>query len=450
MDLKNTLFRNFDLNIIIRFIILLVLIFTLAFMVIETDLWALIFLILVFIVIFIVEFIRYVEKFKDHFLYFLNSINQEDFSVSFKEGKKRHKDEKLSVILNDLIEKFRKLRVEKESRHQYLNTVIDHINIGLISYNENGEITLINRAAKNILHKPHFKKIGSLKDTDPNLYHEIMNLTTREKSLVKIIRGNELYQISLQATEIKLDDGFEKVISMQDIKNELDERELESWQKLVRVINHEIMNSVIPISTLASVLNQMLTDYDNKDQVELKDIADGIKTIENRSKGLATFVDATKNLTRISKPVYRDITISDLFSRVERLMAPQISQDGIQLKFNQNLEKMTIKADLELIEQVLINLIKNAKESFENYLIEQRHIHILAQKKLDKVVITVSDNGKGIRADDLENIFIPFYTTKNEGSGIGLPLSRQIMRLHKGTIAIQTKEGEGTAVELIF
>jgi len=450
MNLISPLFKNFKLNILIRFLILIVLIFTLAYMALQTDLWTLIFWISIIIVIFILEFIRYVEKFKDHFLYFLNSINQEDFSVSFKEGNKRYKDEKLSAVLNDLTEKFRKLRVEKESRHQYLNTVIDHINIGLISYNQKGEITLINQAAKAILHKPHLKKIDSVKGFDQNLYDEIVNLTTRKKALVKIIRGNELYHISLQATELKLEEGYEKVISMQDIKNELDEMELKSWQKLVRVINHEIMNSVIPISTLANVLNQMLADYGKKDQIELNDIADGIKTIENRSKGLATFVKATKNLTNISKPVFREIDISNLFSRVERLMMPQIRQDGIHLKFHQSWGKITIKADLELIEQVLINLIKNAREAFENYTIDQKSIIIMADKRGDQIVITVSDNGKGIREQDLENIFIPFYTTKKEGSGIGLPLSRQIMRLHRGTIAIQTKADVGTQVELVF
>jgi len=450
MELKNRLFKNFTFNVSIRISLLILMIFSLAFVTLQTDLWTLIFWLSIVIVLFIVEFIRYIEKFKDHFLYFLNSINQEDFSVSFKEGKKRYKDDKLSVILNELTEKFRKLRVEKESRHLYLKTVIDYINIGLIAYNEKGEITLLNQSAKEMLQKPHLKKIDSLKSVSPAFYNEILNISTKKKTVVKLIRGNNLFHISLRATELKLENGFEKVISMQDIKNELDEKELESWQKLVRVINHEIMNSVIPISTLANVLDQMLSEHTKKNSFDLSEIAEGIKTIENRSKGLADFVKATKNLTNIAQPIFREFEIEELFSRVEKLMGPQVSRAGIQLEFKQNNEKSGVKADLELIEQVLINLIKNGMESFEDFSVSEKTIRIISEKRGDQMAISVQDNGKGIEQKELDNIFIPFYTTKKEGSGIGLPLSRQIMRMHKGTISVRSSSGAGTRIELVF
>jgi nitrogen fixation/metabolism regulation signal transduction histidine kinase len=402
------------------------------------------------VVVFIIEFIRYIEKFKNHFLYFLNAIDQEDFSVSFKKGHSEYKDDRLTEILNELTDKFRKLRVEKESRHQYLKTVIDHINIGLISYNEKGEITLLNKAARDFLQKPHLKMIDSLKSVDQNLYDEIINLSTQKKAVIKLIRGKRLFHISLQATEIKHEDGFEKVISMQDIKNELDEKELDSWHKLVRVINHEIMNSVIPITTLANVLDGMISTPIKKSTLDLNEIAEGIRTIEHRSKGLADFVRATKSLTNIGQPVFREIPINELFPRVQKLIDPLVDQMGIHLQFKQGAENISLKADLELIEQVLINLLKNAIESFEDPTHTENIIRVTAESRVDQNVITVHDNGKGIDEKELENIFIPFYTTKKEGSGIGLPLSRQIMRLHKGSISVQSEVGSGTRIELVF
>jgi nitrogen fixation/metabolism regulation signal transduction histidine kinase len=446
------IFKNFKINVIIRFTVIILLIFALAYTLLETDLWTLIFWLSIAIVLFIIDFIRYVEKFKEHFIYFLQAINQEDFTLSFQETNKQRKDEKFSKILNEITGKFRELRAEKESRHQYLKTVMDHINIGLISYNQDGEITLMNRAAGEILQKPHLRRIESLGKIDKGLYEEVLKLSSEKKSLVKMIHGNKLWHLSLQATEMKLDEGYEKVIAMQDIKNELDEQEIESWQKLVRVINHEIMNSVIPISTLASVLDQMLSDLDMKEQENelIKDVADGVKTIDQRSKGLANFVKATKSLTQISRPVFKSFNVEVLFTRVNQLLSTDMEKHGVALIIHKPEEKITLLADFELIEQVLINLIKNAREAYENDNKKEKVILVSAEIIDKQTMISVSDFGLGIDKEMLDQIFIPFFTTKKEGSGIGLPLSRQIMRLHKGTLEVKSVPGEGATFVMIF
>jgi len=446
------IFRNFKINVIMRFSFIILLIFTLAFTILRTDLWTLIFWLSVALILFIIDFIRYVERFKEHFIYFLQSINQEDFTLSFKETNLQRKDEKFSKILNEITGKFRQLRAEKESGHQYLKTVMDHVNIGIISYNQDGDITLLNRAAGEILQKPHIRKIESLAKIDRGLYDEIIQLSSEKKSLLKVAHDNRLWHLSLRATEMKLESGYEKVIVMQDIKNELDEKEVESWQKLVRVINHEIMNSVIPISTLASVLDQMLNDLDMKDQENelIRDVADGVKTIEQRSKGLANFVKATKSLTQISKPVFKSFNVQVLFTRVQQLLSGEIEKSGIKLIIQMPGQKIVLKADFELIEQVLINLIKNAMESYEGDFGREKVIMVYAEMVEKQTFISIMDRGPGIDKEMLEQIFIPFFTTKKEGSGIGLPLSRQIMRLHKGTLEVKSIPGEGTTCIMIF
>ena len=447
-----SIFRNFKINVIIRFAFILLLIFILSFTILKTDLWTLIFWLSIAIVLFIVDFIRYVERFKEHFIYFLQSINQEDFTVSFKQSNLQKEDEKFSVILNEITGKFRQLRAEKESGHQYLKTVMDHINIGIISYNQAGEITLMNRAAGEILQKPYIHKIETLEKMDRELYEEIIQLSSEKKSLVKVARGNTLRHLSLQATEMKLETGYEKVIAMQDIKNELDAKEVESWQKLVRVINHEIMNSVIPISTLASVLDQILSDLDmeNQDNEWIRDVAEGVKTIDQRSKGLANFVKATKSLTQISKPVFKSFNVQVLFTRVQQLLSSDLDKSAIKLTIQQPGEKIILKADFELIEQVLINLIKNAREAYGADPEQDKVIVVSAESMNGRTFLSVTDHGPGMEKEMLEQIFIPFFTTKKDGSGIGLPLSRQIMRLHKGTLEVKSIPGEGTTCIMIF
>jgi two-component system, NtrC family, nitrogen regulation sensor histidine kinase NtrY len=450
MTPRNALFKDFRINILVRLTIILLSFSALVLTVLLTDLWSIVFWILLAIIVLVVDFIRYVEKFKSHFLGFLDAVNQGDFSLNFQEGHKGNMDERLHGILNELNKKFRKLRLDKESRHQYLNTVIKHINVGLISYNDKGIITLMNRAAGELLRKPYLRKIDSLRHVDEKLYHAILNLNTEDRTLIKLVIGNELRHISLQATELKLEEGFEKVISMQDIGMELDEKELESWQKLVRVINHEIMNSVIPISTLANVLNHSLKHEKKDKQAEKDEIAEGLMIIEERSRGLATFVKATKSLTQIPPPVFKEIVIWNLFQRIEKLLKPELEREGIELETRISGEKLGIQADLELIEQVLINLVNNARQSFEGISGPDKKIILSGESKGKQVIILVTDNGKGIEEKELDNLFIPFYTTKKDGSGIGLPLCRQIMRLHKGSVAVHPRSERGTEVQLVF
>jgi nitrogen fixation/metabolism regulation signal transduction histidine kinase len=383
-------------------------------------------------------------------LVFLESINQEDYSVAFTMEDPKNTDGRFASLFNSILKKFQLLRAERETRHLYFKTVIEHVTVGLIGYNSRHEIILVNEAAKKLLNRPYIKNLSGIKSVNKSLYEAIINIDARDGILIKYEINGELMQVLLKATELRSNDEYLKIITLQDIKNELDEKELESWQKLIRVINHEVMNSMIPLSTLTNVNKKVLQEVmDNSGQYSderIKDVIEGMNIIENRSQGIMEFVKSVKSITNISKPNFVNIFIYDLLDRVYTLMNPEFEDTEIQLVLSRPKENFTITGDLELLEQALINLIKNAKEALANQKrVDPKKVELLADKVEGLSVITVKDNGPGISGKLQENIFIPFFTTKKGGSGVGLALSRQIMRLHKGQLILASEEGRGSS-----
>ena len=444
------IFRNFKFNLVIRFIILFLLLFGLSWIILKTDLWTLIIWLGLAVVIWIIEFFRFVEKFKNKFIFFLESINQGDFSVNFNPDLKQKTDKRFVEILNDLVEKFRMLRAEKEMRHIYMNAVVEQVNVGLMSFDTGGNISLLNDAAKKILGKPFISNLQGLKSIDEDLYNEISALEPGNKSLYKYVRNGELLQLSLEASELKIDEEVTRIVTFHDIKSELDEKEVESWQKMIRILNHEIMNSVIPLGTLTKVNREILeeqyhdlssTGENHRIKLDkLKDIVEGMKVIEKRSSGISDYVKATKSITSLPKPTFRKIKLADILDRIKVLFTPELEQKGIQLAVMCP-EDIVVTADMELLEQVLINLVKNAKEAISDSKMTESIIKVKAESNSDQVIITIIDNGPGIDKKTMDQIFIPFFTTRKYGTGIGLALSKQIMRLHKGSIEVKSEPG---------
>ena len=242
-----------------------------------------------------------------------------------------------------------------------------------------------------------------------------------------------------------------RIVTFHDIKSELDENELESWQKMIRILNHEIMNSVIPLGTLTKVNREILEEQyldlsspggNSRIKLDkLKDIVEGMKVIEKRSSGISDYVKATKSITSLPKPTFRKIKLADILDRIKLLFAPELKQKGIQLSVTCP-DDLIVTADMELLEQVLINLVKNAKEAINDSKKTGSDIKIIAHNKSDQVIITITDNGPGIDKKIMDQIFIPFYTTRKQGTGIGLALSKQIMRMHKGSIEVKSEPGK--------
>ena len=459
MKSTTRLFKGFRLKLLLRLLFIIINGTALLWISFNSALWTLIFWSALLEIILVIELIRFIEKFKSNILVFLESINQEDYSLTFPKGNLNNSDGRFASLFNAIVNKFQNLRAEKETRHIFLKTMIEQISVAIIGYNAKKEITIINNAAKALLGRPYIKNLEGIKKVSEALYDEIVKIDARDGVLIKYERNGELMQVLLKATELKSNDEYLKIVTLQDIKNELDEKELESWQKLIRILNHEVMNSMIPLSTLTNVNKTVLQEVKANqesgsspmDENRIADVIEGMEIIESRSKGIMEFVKSVKSLTNISKPNFLEIKINDLLNRVYTLMNPEFKHTSVELVLRLPTKNFTTTGDLELLEHALINLIKNAKEAFvkqpENKLCKV----VLSAGSLDGfTVISVQDNGPGMSVEDQENIFVPFYTTKKGGSGIGLALSRQIMRLHKGQLLCSSEEGKGAVFTMRF
>jgi nitrogen fixation/metabolism regulation signal transduction histidine kinase len=401
------------------------------------------------------ELIYFVEKYNRTFNKLLLSIKHKDFAKSFISGEEDNISPEQKNAFNEIINAFQNVRIEKESHYEYLQALIEHMTVGIICLEGQDTVYLVNTAAKNILNINLLNKIDTIKRVDIDLYKTLKEIKTSERKIIKTTIKNEMVQLLVWCTELKIRNKPLKIISFQNIKNELDQQELESWQKLIRILNHEIMNTVTPISSLSAEINDMLKDEkgDKRNLTEIakddmEDIYSGLKTIERRSKGLLKFVKTYKNIARLPKPNFEQLKVEDLFKTIFTLLEPELKKEKIKFTPAINETDMLVYADREMMEQVLINLVLNAKDAVKEA--ENPSIELKAFTFNDKVNIEVIDNGCGIEKEHADNIFVPFFTTKKNGSGIGLSLSRQIMILHGGAINIKSGEEKGTVVELRF
>lgn len=445
--------KNFRLNIIFRILVLCGTIFLLDYVYHETELTATLFVLVLIFILQIYSLVKYIDKTNNELTRFILSIKHSDFSQTFAAKSKGKSFSDLYDAFNDVMDKFRNTRSEKEEHLRYLQTVMQHVGIGLLSYNEIGEIEIINNSAKKILGVPHLKNVISLNNSSSNLGLKLLQLQAGDKIIEKIVDKDELTQLLIYATEFKLRNQNYKLISLQNIQTELEEQEMEAWQKLIRVLTHEIMNSITPISSLSATVSNMLSKAtENKVQFDSESISDmtsAVETIHKRSDGLLKFVNNYRNLTRIPKPIFQIISINELFECVSKLFENRISEKRIKYTYFVEPVSLELTADRELIEQVLINLMLNAIDAISNS--DQPEINLSAQLDTHgKIVIRLIDNGSGIPEEVLEKIFIPFYTTKNDGSGIGLSLSRQIVRAHGGSIRVSSTPQSETVFTLRF
>ncbi|MBN2244215.1 MAG: ATP-binding protein [Candidatus Aminicenantes bacterium] len=449
-------YKRFRFICVLRILILALSIMSFFLLFFKTELFAALSILGILIIYQIFSLIRYVDKTNRDLARLFESIKYADFSQTFKDEKLGHSFTELRNTFAEVTEAFRKTRAEKEEHYRYLQTVVQHVGIGLIAFQPNGDVELINMAAKKMLNIPYLKNIQSLKSFNVQLVDTLFQIKSREKALIKIDYNNELLHLALYATEFKLRGTDFILVSIQNIHSEIEETEILAWQKLIRVLTHEIMNSITPISSLASTINDLISESMpelRKDKVDyketLEDIYSAIHTIQKRSQGLMHFVDAYRNLTLIPKPNLQMFLVKELLERIRNLMKTNVKQKNIIFKINTQPENLALTADPELVEQVLINLTLNALQAVDG--IENPSIDLTAElDSQSRVVIKVVDNGVGIPEENLEKIFVPFFSTKEGGSGIGLSLSRQIMSLHQGSISLNSKPGSGSTFTLKF
>lgn len=401
----------------------------------------------------LVEIFRFVSQTNRKLTRFLESVKYSDFISGFTADNKLGKSFKdLNLAFNEVLEAFRKARSEKEEHWQYLNTVVQQVRTGILSFDTEGEVQLMNANAKRFTGVTSIKNIKELIVINPRLYHVINSVESGKSELYKA--AEDLY-LTIQSTELRIRGTDVKLVTLQNIQPELQKQELEAWQNLTRVLRHEIMNSITPISSLTSTLREIL-DHDmqkKSDHWELKDegaddLREGLSTIENRSRGLIKFIDAYREYTSLPKPNMTTIKLKDLVDKVAQLMKNEIKKTKIDFQHHVSSEYLTIHCDIEMIEQVLINLLKNAVEALADT--ESPKLELIGRYDENMIKIEVIDNGPGIIKEALEHIFVPFYTTKRTGSGIGLSLSRQIMQMHNGTLSVVSTPDVKTVFTLRF
>jgi len=448
-------FKSFHIGVLLRIAIICATITVLVFVLVVERQYLAAMILTTVLITEIVELFRFTSIINRKLTHFLESIRYSDFSTSFTHDNKLGKSFKeLNNSFNNVVEAFRKERSEKEEHLNYLNTVVQHVTTGLMSFDVDGNIGLMNSSAKRFLNAPHIKNIRELLEQNVTLYKKLKEMKPGEKALIRIDTDMNL---ATHATELKMKGQILKLVAFQNIHTELISKEVEAWQNLTKVLRHEIMNSITPIASLTGTLNSILSEdlkqVDNDtyemESETLSDLQDGLQTIENRSKGLVKFVDAYRDYTSIPQPKFTQIKIQDLFDRISQLLRHELDELNIDFHTSILNPQLEITADKELMEMVLINLLKNSREALNN--IENPRIELISRRSDDlRVLIEVKDNGPGIIPEALEKIFIPFYTTKKTGSGIGLALARQIMQLHHGLLSVKSDPSVSTVFTLRF
>ncbi|OPX21642.1 MAG: ATP-binding protein [Candidatus Latescibacteria bacterium 4484_107] len=448
--------KNFRLQCIVRVLVLGATITLFSHLLVGTPWYATTLIVGSIALYQVYALIHYVEKTNRDLTRFLQSIRHSDFSQTFTGGGLGASFDALNAAFSEVTDAFRRTRAEKEEQVRYLQTVVQHVGIGLISFGSDGEVALMNTAARRLLNAPQLKNITSLETFSKPLVDTLFRMKPGERALVKIEDHNESLQLAIYATAFRLRDQKRTLVSIQNIRTELEEKEMEAWQNLIRVLTHEIMNSVTPIASLTATVKDLFTasfvgqEPDEKIPAErIEDIRGALGTIQKRSEGLLHFVEAYRNLTRIPRPRFRIFPVAELFERVGQLMQAQMADRAIRFRTSVDPESLELTADPELIEQVLINLLLNAIQATQG----RTDIQIELTARMDgrgNLLIRVADNGPGIIEEALDKIYIPFFTTRRDGSGIGLSISRQIMRLHRGTIGVRSEPDVETVFTLKF
>lgn len=447
-------YKRFSVGISLRIVLITICLFLAVWLYYSQQLWLAPSILLLTVVILTGEMIYYVNSINHKLARFLDSIRFTDFSSSFtSDSKMGGSFREVNLAFNEVMEVFKQTRAEKEEQMLFLQVIIQHINTGIISFNANGKIGIINNAAKHLLQIPQFRDIGDLGKLSPKLLKEVTEMKPGQRISFKVNSGLHLI---VQSASLKMGGQSWTLLSLQNINAELQSNELEAWQNLTKVLRHEIMNSITPISSLVESLRTIL-DEDSYVQQEgflikrdgFQDIQEGLDTIANRSKGLVTFVNAYRDYTNIPEPKKELVEVKLLFENVTGLIKEDLKSNQIDIQTEIIPAELEVLCDPDQISMILINLIKNACESVLNQADRSIILRAIGQGDMG-TLIQVEDHGAGIVPEALERIFVPFYTTKKTGSGIGLAISRQIMNLHRGSLQATSVPGEKTIFTMSF
>lgn len=447
--------KKLYINIIIRTIPVVLLSLLLGFMIFKAESVRLSIICSILLIITTFNLILYLNRTNRNIKFFFDSVRNDDSSLSFSLENKSGNIQELHRSMNQVNQQIGHLKIENMRQEQFFQKILELLATGIITYDSKGFIHHANSSAKRLLSAENLTHISQVERIDRRLFSIITAINSDEKHLVTANTKEGVKNLLLKSAASGSGDDRLTILSLQDIKNELDEKEIDAWMKLIRVLMHEIMNSITPITSLSESLQKIYrTDAGpiRPEKVTSKDLEftlRGLEAIREQGKGLMHFVESYRKLSHITKPDIKAFRVSYLFNRVAILAESLENRGKSQILFTIQSSDYTIYADIDQISQVLINLIKNALEANEkNPAGVIKVSSVITHKNNPEILVT--DNGPGILKENLENIFVPFFTTREKGSGIGLSLSRQIIAMHGGSLTVVSNPGIETLFRLRF
>ncbi|HEY0340851.1 MAG TPA: ATP-binding protein [Steroidobacteraceae bacterium] len=447
--------NNFRANVFLRVVGFAMLAMALAWSLLDTHWLATPFLCGTLLLLGVAELIFYVERTARDFTHFLTFVAHHDFSIPLSLPYQGRVFQELQNAYRLLSGTLRQLNLQKAANQEYLEAVVEHVGVALCCFDNEGAVSMMNEPARRLFGVPHLNNLRSFSRIDARLPDLLQQLGDGERALTEARRGDETLQLVLYATTFELLEQRYKLVSFHNIRDELERRETDSWQKLIRVLTHEIMNSVTPIISLSRLIRETMIDDSRSppafralNTAEQDDMLRSVTAIHTRSSGLLDFVQAYRSFAKLPPPLFATVEARILLERVRTLMSQEVDIQRITVDV-QCEPGLSIRVDAQQAEQVLINLFRNAVEALEGVSDPRIELRGLRDPQ-GKVLLQVADNGTGIAAEHLDNIFIPFFTTKRNGTGIGLSLSRQLMHANRGFISVRSEVGVGTVFTLKF
>ncbi len=435
--MKQKFRKHFRTLTIVQVLLLVMTIVVLAWSVLSTDHFAVPLVIAVVVLLQVVGLLHYVESHVSTLEEFFAAVNYEDFTRRFVED---NVDVELKKAFNRILARFQDARAERDIQAGYLETVVKHIPVPFIAARTDGSLSLVNNPARRLTGLPALRHLDQLAELDPQLPTLMQAIEPGSQQLLQTRLRDVPAELRVSVSEIRMSGETERLYSIENLSGELTARESSAWRNLIRVLTHEIMNTLTPVTSLAQTTVTMLDETEATD-----DIREAVTTIARRSEGLMNFVSRYRELLKVPQPEPETVRVLDALNSVTALMANELG--GVRLDIDVVPASLEVYADRQLLDQVLINLVRNAADATRD--IDSPEMRLSAKLDFGRVIIRITDNGPGIPEEIVDQIFVPFFTTRRTGSGIGLSLSRQIMTAHCGEIVVESG-ADGTTASLLF
>jgi len=448
-------FRSFVLALLLRLVIVGMAMMLVAWLVLQPGYHSATLLAGIVLALLVTELCRYVSRTNREVARFLDAVRFADYSQRFEFEAVGSGFADLGRTFTAIMDELRARRGDQESETRHLRALIEHIPVPLMTVHADDAITLQNNAARRLFGAAHVTRIGDLRQFGPGFAQAVDEAIPGDRQLVTFTVEGAEYQLTLAATEIVIEGDRERLISLQDIQSEIDATQAEAWQDLVRVLTHEIMNSITPVTSLAQTAAELVDDVvretgpESPFAEELEDVQSAVSTVARRSDSLLQFIDSYRQITRLAPPEKKRVALVDLFETVTSLATAEWDDPRVSLSSSVEPSGLYVYADRDLLEPVLLNLLRNAWQAARD--VDDPSIELRGRlNRRGNTVIEVDDNGHGVPADIATKIFVPFFTTRERGSGVGLALARQVMIAHGGFIRLGQKKAAGTVFTLTF